>query len=151
MEAGVTTCTMALDASVRQDTRAKPATIVSTSKNSSRETFLWKGYSITCYSRGQMSLLVISSRPFNTDSLGHAGWKSVNTKAFPFFRLVPDFCGGEVITGLMDAYSKGISKTLAALKNISAISSRFSGERREAQSERGAQDIRDAGRRSSPV
>lgn len=39
MEAGVTTCTMALDASVRRDTRAKPATNVSTSMNSSRETF----------------------------------------------------------------------------------------------------------------
>ena len=52
---------------------------------------------------------------------------------------------------LMDAYSQGISKTLAALKNISAIFSRFSGERREAQSERGARDIRDAGGRNSPV
>ena len=39
MEAGVTICTTALDASVRQDTRAKPATNVSTSMNSSRKTF----------------------------------------------------------------------------------------------------------------
>ena len=39
MEAGVTTCTLALDASVRQDTRAKPATNVSTSKHSSSYPF----------------------------------------------------------------------------------------------------------------
>ena len=79
-----------------------------------------------------MSLLVISSRPFNTDSLGLQVEKLKIPKGFHFLGLVPDFCGREVITSLMDIYSQGISKTLAALQNKSAIFSRFSGERRKA-------------------